>query len=936
MTHFFEKRDRWGNGMALWVLVAMAFAAPLAYWSLKQVDLDNNIETWLPEDDPHRQLLTWYLEQFSREDRILVSWEGSTLHDPRISRFAERLEGVEDAQGIRRDGVKQIHSVLTPIDMIKRMVKYGVEPDEAIRRLRGTLIGTGPAKVCLTEVGRFRRKSTLYRLTQEAKHELGIELEILDPITEWIPPEDYFKDQPLVTDDATKTSEQVELPAIAQHDFQIRWKGMNPNSETAQQVTQFVLSLRGEATREEPDGVRLVESCVFTPGAPVGVSVALSEAGIEDVSATLAAIQQTATDVGIPLESLHLGGRPVAGSALNRAVSSAAWNSKAPAYLFHKRSVVLLSAIVGTAVAFLLLRSVLLTGMILISTYYAVFVTASLVPVTGGSMNMVLIVMPTLLMVITLSAGIHLANYWKHSAQKDRTMAVVSASRMAKLPCVMASLTTAIGLLSLLTSPLAPVRDFGMYSAVGCVISLIMVLYVLPAFLQVWPPSVPESTESERSGWRSMGLGIAKARTPLIASAIVLCAAASFGLKWFRTETKAIRYFPEHSQIVQDYHFLEENLANIVPVEMLVCFDPAEQQRLNFLERMEIVRDIQEQIREHREISGALSLADFVKKSEPVSENASRVQKLLAVRKANEVEKRIKEGAESGAASFLAVADEDAEFIFDGRNFRVSKGDEVWRITAQVAIMSDYDYGNLANDAQRGEFDEIAKAKLKYHPGTKHVVTGIVPVFLRTQQAVLESLILSFGLAFGVIAIMMMAILKDPFAGLLAMFPNLVPVGVVFGLLSWFGVAVDVGTMITASVALGIAVDGTLHQVTWFRNGIAKGLSRTEAVAESLSHCGPALWQTTLVIGLGMVMLYPAELLLVSRFGWLMAAIIGSAFVANAILLSALLAGPLGGILQRVQAAAAELEREQSARAPVAAPHMVTHASSGISKKQQG
>ncbi|NOX55706.1 MAG: hypothetical protein GXP27_14950, partial [Planctomycetes bacterium] len=94
MTHFFEKRDRWGNGLALWVLAVLLFVAPLAFWSLKQIHLENDIETWLPHDDPDRKLLTWYIDQFQREDRVLISWEGSTLNDPRVERLAGKLEGI--------------------------------------------------------------------------------------------------------------------------------------------------------------------------------------------------------------------------------------------------------------------------------------------------------------------------------------------------------------------------------------------------------------------------------------------------------------------------------------------------------------------------------------------------------------------------------------------------------------------------------------------------------------------------------------------------------------------------------------------------------------------------------------------------------------------------------------------------------------------------
>ena len=82
--------------------------------------------------------------------------------------------------------------------------------------------------------------------------------------------------------------------------------------------------------------------------------------------------------------------------------------------------------------------------------------------------------------------------------------------------------------------------------------------------------------------------------------------------------------------------------------------------------------------------------------------------------------------------------------------------------------------------------------------------------------------------------------------------------------------------MITASVALGIAVDGTLHLLTWFRKGIQEGLTRNQAIEKALMHCGPAMWQTSAAVGIGLIMLAFADLLLVHRFGWLMAALIGA------------------------------------------------------------
>jgi hypothetical protein len=246
----------------------------------------------------------------------------------------------------------------------------------------------------------------------------------------------------------------------------------------------------------------------------------------------------------------------------------------------------------------------------------------------------------------------------------------------------------------------------------------------------------------------------------------------------------------------------------------------------------------------------------------------------------------------------IGLPKNSADWKKKGDQFLNVAGDEIWRITCQSSILSDYDYGQLTR-----ELEEIAENHLQTFPEGKpaHVVTGLIPIFLRTQQALLESLINSFGMAFVMIGIVMAFLLRSVTAALYSMLPNVFPIAVMFGLLGWGNIHVDIGTMITASVALGIAVDGTLHLITWFRQLIREGYSREDAVAKALEHCGPALWQTSAAVGFGMLTLYPVELLLISRFGWIMCGLIFAALWGDVILLPSLLAGPLGACLERVE-----------------------------------
>ncbi|GAA4472298.1 efflux RND transporter permease subunit [Novipirellula rosea] len=190
------------------------------------------------------------------------------------------------------------------------------------------------------------------------------------------------------------------------------------------------------------------------------------------------------------------------------------------------------------------------------------------------------------------------------------------------------------------------------------------------------------------------------------------------------------------------------------------------------------------------------------------------------------------------------------------------------------------------------------------------IYTGVIPVVYKAQRTLLYSLLESIALAFVLIAIVM-AMLLNPgrlpwswaspsnlangvMAGAVAMIPNVFPVLLVFGVMCHLDVAIDIGTMMTASVAMGVAVDDTIHFLSWFRTNLDRGMTRVEAVIETYRRVGPAMTQTTVVGGLGLFVFALSTFTPTQRFGTLMLLMLATALVGDLILLPALLAGPLG------------------------------------------
>ncbi len=192
------------------------------------------------------------------------------------------------------------------------------------------------------------------------------------------------------------------------------------------------------------------------------------------------------------------------------------------------------------------------------------------------------------------------------------------------------------------------------------------------------------------------------------------------------------------------------------------------------------------------------------------------------------------------------------------------------------------------------------------------VYTGVVPVVYKAQNTLLVSLIESVVWAFALIAIVMICLLSPARSfwsaftprnalqaigsGAISMVPNIFPVVIIFGFMGHCNTLVDIGSMMTASVAMGVAVDDTIHFLTWFRDGLRRGMDRRDAILAAYKHVAPAMTQTTIIGGLGLSVFALSTFTPTQRFGTLMLALLGAALVGDLIFLPALLASPLGRV----------------------------------------
>ncbi|MEK6249012.1 MAG: MMPL family transporter, partial [Planctomycetales bacterium] len=522
------------------------------------------------------------------------------------------------------------------------------------------------------------------------------------------------------------------------------------------------------------------------------------------------------------------------------------------------------SCLAALLVSWLLLRSIRLTLIVLVCAAYCGGLSVALVYTFHTGLNAVLVVVPTLVFVLTISGAVHLVNYYRDAVgETGENGAAERALQVGWLPCTMAAVTTAVGLGSLVVSDLAPVRDFGLYASVSVLLSLVVLLVFFYSALKLWPErSGPDSEAKQPITWRSdkFAARVIRHANGYTIAGILLLVMAVIGLYRTTATVDLFRNFRPGHELVRNYQWIERTLGPQAAVEVVVRFSKQNAWRL--MTRLDHLEKVQNAVGAMEGIGPCLSVLSF---APPIPDRA--VQRGVYKNKINAQRHRlIKEGW---------LAEED--------------GDELWRIHVRVPELNHGTFSDVIarlGNTIRPLFSEEDRIKLTF--------TGAYPLIDAAQDELLHDLLKSFLLAFAVLCPVIMVLVRGFWAGLITMVPNVFPVIVVFGMMGWLGIPIEIGTMLTASVALGIAVDDTLHLMTWYRRSVEAGEQRPSAIKTSMRRCAIAMIQTTLVVGVGMLLLVPAPFVPASQFAMLLVILMFLALIGDLILLPALLVSPLG------------------------------------------
>ena len=670
---------------------------------------------------------------------------------------------------------------------------------------------------------------------------------------------------------------------------------------------EAVARLTGALIGPPPEGV--------TPGSPADdlgrrqtcLVLTLSDTARANLHGAIDTVKEVAVkECGIPDAGVHMGGPPVDNVSIDNA------GQKSVTILFA------LSLVVGGIVSWFSLRSPTLVALVLASGVYSMFASLAVVWYSGYPVDAILLTMPSLVYVAATSGAIHLANYYRDQIAETgvREGAAGRAVHHALVPLTLATGTTAIGLATLAVSELVPIKMFGIFSAVGVVCSFVILITLIPAGLELFPPKLKvgvaagEEDEQtwrpiEESRWWRVGQWITRHHAITAVACLLMMGLVGWGMTRVESSVQLMRLFSPNARIRTDYKWLEKHLGPLVPMEILVRIDEGSC-RLNFLERMELVGEIQREIGELDEVGSSLSTVTFGR-SLDVGESGSglggaagRTLGLNARTRRSVLNRRLTAHRDDFlAGEYLREATVTGS---DGHDRR----EELWRIGARVSAVKEVDYALFKQDLQNRIDPILARLAADGVEGVSVDYTGLVPLVYKAQHKLLDGLIFGFISDFAIIVVVMILLCRAASAGLVLLLPAAFPAVMVFGGMGWGHdlfrsldptmLLIDIGTVMAPSVALGVTVDDVVHFMLWFRRGIVDGLDRRGATMLAYKGCARAMYQSWGVIGIGLSVFSLSPFGPTQRFGHMMLAMLTIALVGNLVFRPALLSGPLGSL----------------------------------------
>ena len=522
----------------------------------------------------------------------------------------------------------------------------------------------------------------------------------------------------------------------------------------------------------------------------------------------------------------------------------------------------------------------------------AVITTFGLMGAAGITMTMMSTILPAFIACVGIGDSVHLLSVYRDYLREglDRREAAIQAIATTGTPIFYTTLTTMVGLLSFRFASLEAIQDMGTAGAFGVAVAMVHSLIFLPVLVSFTTASfgakpkgeadfldrfinrcLSASIAPEDSGTGAELASSARRRRRTLVVGTVLLVAAIAGMSTLRVYHNPFAWIPDDKPIKIAFEMMDDEVGGTSNVVLLI--EGSDDHGVRDRRLLVGLEKLREHIQSYTHpevgvlVGNALSVVDIVKETN-----------------------RALHGGDEGAYQLPAAQGgvNDAMFLFSNAGptqlRRLASTDfQLAQMTLRIRWLDATGYEPLTKHVEAGIAEHIPAGAGKVEP------TGSVYTLVTTIRLLLGDLMRSFGVAFLVITLIMIVLLRGAKLGLVAMVPNLMPIVFIMGLMGFANVPIDMNTLLIASIAIGVAVDDTIHFLHHFRVIYAHTGDAERAIRRAARHSGRAMCTTTIALMLGFSAYGGSEMANIQRFGLLIALTCAVALLIDLVFAPALL-----------------------------------------------
>ncbi|MDQ7782417.1 MAG: MMPL family transporter [Desulfomonilaceae bacterium] len=530
---------------------------------------------------------------------------------------------------------------------------------------------------------------------------------------------------------------------------------------------------------------------------------------------------------------------------------------------------------IATSVSFYIFKSLRVTLIAMTVMTMCVAWILAFMSITGIPLNSTTGLSFGLVLIVSVAAVIRITTHFneRYSQVHDRAEAARQALYVVLVPCFMCSTTTSVGFGSIMVSTIPMVFQLGLIMSLGVMMSFVLCVVLTPAFLTKMKPISPLSYERMSRDWTAKALAaieraIVKYHRRCVVMGLVGALVMTAGIPFIHSDTQILRMLSDRTPEMKDIHFVEEHLTRIHSLELVIEAEPRIFRQPEAWKKVSAMQERLMALPEVVSIDSFLPLLEYLTEMLD-SPESSKTELFSDPRMLTDLFALVSFSAD---ARMLARRFLDEDFGILHLSVKIKN-------SPSVPIANTIEEVRSAAQSAMGHTGRVS-------------VTGDIAVFAAQASGLVTSQLYSLILAFTAITALLMIHLRSVTLGLISLIPNLFPVVTILGVMGWLGISLDTVTVFCAAVALGLAVDDTVHFLKQLRNELKlRGHEQTfeQSVHRAYEITAKAMVSTSAVLFFGFVMLLLSPFRPVNSFGILSSVAILTALFGDVLFLPSLL-----------------------------------------------